>query len=225
MGLTGTQILTAARSALNDDSSPYKWSNTDLIYYFNDAMNRIGERTQYFLDTYTTAIVNITLSASTASYAFDSRVLRIRSAKVSGETSFLDFETLADMNSKYPDWQNADDDTPTTYLLDFRTDYITLYPAPDATGTLVLEVERLPLAQLTTATLGSYTPEIHEIYHHRLIDGVLARAYLKSGSETYDSNKATIHAALFNEVINDIKKRILRLRRKTFTLAPNDGWT
>lgn len=222
--MTAQEILTAARSALNDPTTPYKWSDLDLVNYYNDAMNMIAERTQSFLESYTTSIVNITLAASTASYAFDSRILNIRSAKVSGETSFLNRVTLADLNAAYSDWQNADTDTPRYYMLDYRTDYITLYPAPDAAGTLVLEVERLPLTQLTEPYL-SVTPEIHSIYHHRLIDGILARAYLKSGSETYDSNKAAIHNALFNEVINDIKRRILRLRRKTFALAPNSAWT
>jgi len=98
--MTSAQYLAAIRQGLNDETaSTYKWSDAEIVNYINSSFDDLSEDTEYFRDAYTTAIVEIALVAGTADYALDSRILKINSARVSGETvnlSQMDMQDLMD---------------------------------------------------------------------------------------------------------------------------------
>jgi hypothetical protein len=104
--------------------------------------------------------------------------------------------------------------TPEKYILDYREGYITLYPTPDAAGSMLLHTVRKQLAALTVATLGSVTIPIKEEYHYGLIDGILSKAFLKAGPQTFNIEKATVHAGLFTNLLNKIKTDRIKMEAK-----------
>ena len=103
--MTSAQYLAAIRQGLNDETAAtYKWSDAELINYINNAFDELAEDTEYFRDAYTTAIVETALVAGTADYALDSRILRINSIRVSGETvnlTQIDMQDLIDYTSTW----------------------------------------------------------------------------------------------------------------------------
>ena len=224
--MTLQEVITATRRILDDEARPYKWSDAELVDYYNDAMSEIAQQTDAFIDPATTAVVDITISAAavtagTMEYALSSLILEIHSAKIEDETNFMGKTTAQYMNDRIPAWRDAAAATPQSYLLDYLTDYITVYPPPVAAGTINLTVSKLP-AVVTTADLTG-SPEIKSIYHGKLRHGIAKYAFLKSGEATYNEKKAAIHMALFKGLINEIKMAFIRLQRRSKRAVPHKG--
>jgi hypothetical protein len=288
-------ITTNTRRWLNDETvATYKWTQAELIDYYNWCMDDLARETDYFRDAYTTAIRDVTLVAGTADYALDSRTLQVISARLWGETNFLNKKDLFTLNSETPTWRYKklfsgtdisfadagpdtiastttdfsdinDDDfievsgatnagnnstfqvdtaakllltlttaasltteaaanriivrqlhtgTPTDFILDYREGYITLSPVPDTAGSLNLHTIRKQLAALTLATLASVTIPIKEEYHYGLIDGILSKAFLKAGPQTFNIEKAKVHAGLFTNLLQKIKTDRIKMEAK-----------
>lgn len=234
--MTATEIIAAARVQLDDEFENYKWSTASLVDYLNDSLNTVARETGFFIDTYTTSIINISLVAHTQDYAYSANIEEIIDARVSGETVSLAKTNLRELNEAYPEWRwvtttNENDSTPTHYLVDYRTGYISLYPTPSANGTLVLQTIRKSsytltstqyITDFTTATVAG-TPDLKSEYHFGLIDGICYRAYLKSGQHTYDQKKSRDHFQLFMKMIDAIKRDLIRLRDKNDIARPHPG--
>jgi hypothetical protein len=71
--------------------------------------------------------------------------------------------------------------------------------------TLNLEVARLPLVDVAIEDVDTAEPEVDEDYHTNLVDGILARAYLKRDSETYNIGEATKFNDKWQAFIEDVK--------------------
>jgi hypothetical protein len=71
--------------------------------------------------------------------------------------------------------------------------------------TLNLEVARLPLVNVAIANVATASPEVDDDYHVNLADGILARAYLKRDSETYDLQEAAKFRAIWDSFIEDVR--------------------
>lgn len=214
---TGTQVIAKARLMLNDEVEPYKWKTSELVDYFNDGLKRLSFEVDHLIDPTTTAIVNITLAAGTIDYAIDTRIWTIESAQISGETSYLTKSYKGELDDAYgPAWRSvaaADRDTPTMYCVDWRYGYISLYPCPVAIGTLVLTCTRTIATDFTTANLTSNAIEVWGPWHERLVDGILARAYMKRGDATYDPKAADRFELMFRKLIEDVKRSALRYKQ------------
>ena len=118
-------------------------------------------------------------------------------------------------------------DTPTHYITDYRSGYITLYPAPNEAGSLYLSVLRYQLEALTTTTLGSgaYTIPIDIHWQMQLIEGILSTSYLKSGPSTFNYEKSVMHESRFRKAINEAKLQFARLRNPSTNYRPHNGTT
>lgn len=103
--MTVTEILTAARVQLDDNYENYKWPTASLLQYLNDALNTIARETGYFIDTYTSSITNITISAGTQDYAYSANILGILDARVSSESISLTKTDLKCLNESNPSWR------------------------------------------------------------------------------------------------------------------------
>lgn len=169
------------RARVDDLSSPYLWSDDDFAGYLDDTINDACERAFLIEDSTTPTVVKIGVTAAKHTYSIDPSIIRIERAKLdlaSSKLAITDRETL----DGGADW---DDLTGTpTRLLDLGAS-IRLVRIPIIADTLRLVVKRRPLAILTNDT---DEPEIPVVYHQRLIPGVIARAYMKNDSESY--NKA-----------------------------------
>jgi len=214
---TGTQVIAKARLMLNDEVEPYKWKTTELIDYFNDALKRLTFEVDHIIDPSTTAVVNISVVAGTIDYALDTRIWTVESAQISGEESYLTKTSKGELNDAYgPGWRStasADRATPTLYCVDWKWGYISLYPCPVANGTLVLTCTRSIATDFSTANLSSNTIEVWAPWHERLVDGILARAYLKRGDATYDPKASDRFEIMFRKLIDDVKRSSLRYKQ------------
>lgn len=212
--MTFQEIIDEVRYDLGDFNKPYKWQEVELVRHANDAIKTICRDAKVLLDPSTTATSRITTVAPvvlvyTLDYALSALVIDV--IDVTLVASSTDYRTLAKTNyatvSQSAGWRSDTACKPTEYLLDYKPGYITFHPAPDAVYTVNLHVVRYPITAFNqTSTFASQTPEIDAAYHPALVDGILAKAYLKSGPETFDQKKAMMHMQMFRNAIASMKK-------------------
>lgn len=117
-------------------------------------------------------------------------------------------------------------DTPLRYMTDYRQGYLTLDPAPHEAGSLLMNVTKLQDTLLTTsevATPTTYVIPVNYQYHLQLIDGICAKAYMKSGPSTFNIEKSKIHQSDFNMLKDRIKRDMIKLSKPSTNLSPHDG--
>ena len=115
--------------------------------------------------------------------------------------------TMLDMNRSVPNWRSGTREKPIRYLLDYRPDYITFYPAPDAVYTIALTVIRYPITAFSATSMSTQTPEIDSQFHHALIHGIAWQAFLKPGENTQNHKLSEYYYKLFRKQIADMKVR------------------
>lgn len=225
--MTGQQIINEARRMLDDETIPYKWKNEELVNHLNTALDDISRATDSVRDDSTSAIVDITLVEDRQDYSLDSSVLEVKSARVSGETGFLDKFTAEEMDKYHRTWRtDTGRDTPTKFVLDYLADIICFYPIPgsDIAGTDVnLVVVRTEGTPFTTENLSN-SPETPARYHNEIPFGILRRAYLKAGETTFNAERAKTFYELFEITIQKVQRDYLRLKaKKRPVVAPHKG--
>lgn len=189
------ELRTAFRNDVDDTEAPYLWSDSDFERYLNDAEREAARRARLLIDSDTSATSSISVLSGTSSYALDSRVIFIRRAKLSSRTKPLTMANQRDMDEQIPGWESSTG-TPTHYITDRRTGYISLYPSPTANATLSLTVVRLPLVDMAS---DADVPEINARYHESLLHWVKYKAYLKKDPETLNEQEAKKHLDLFEQ--------------------------
>ena len=162
--------------------------------------------------TGTEAVCIIPIIASTHTYDYSDRIVRIKRAKLSLDTyplSILRTSVNSYMDGNYPDWENADDATPWMMLTKgFGNHRFRLYPPPLVNDTLNLVVNRRMMYDITNNDLGQNIPEIPGELHEKLHYGIIHRAYEKQDAETYDVKKALLHKA---DLDNELKKLSVKI--------------
>lgn len=211
--MTLEKLIEHLGTAFDDNVVPYLWSNEELTEYLNMSIEEWCRLTDANIDSATTAVCQVSITAGTKSYALHDSILKILFAHISGESAFLE---KMDTNYIFQLWgpdalsTAADDrDTPTYYSLDYRAGYITLWPTPVANGTLLLTVSRLPLTELAYVTPNlpgtpgtGAEPDIPPRYHRDMLAGVKYRAYLKNDADTESLARAKVAEAEWKKVID-----------------------
>lgn len=188
-----SEIESSVRTTLDDNSTTDKlWSQGDILEYARDAENEACERADLLIDN-TSALTDISVTTSTATYGIASTVISVMSAKMT-----LGSEPLMETSEKVLDlsvsgWRTATG-TPRSYVKT-PTNKIILYPKPIVADTVNLTVSRFPNTPMTV--LGS--PEVDSRYHQGLILWMLYRAYLKNDSETLNTDKASDYKKAFEK--------------------------
>jgi hypothetical protein len=222
--MTLAQILGEARERLGDTRPKFLWSDSELVGYLNESINEVAEQKRLFRDSVTAAICQISVLGADANpdYLMDTRICEIISAKMRCQKLFLTRKTNADLEAWNPDWRSATASTPLYFLTDYTEGYLTINPKSDQNDTIDLTVYRLPINQMTLDT-STASPEIHFKHHLRLLNGMLARAYLKEDSETLDPQKAERHGQLWRLDMNEIGKSRIRLHDAGEFVGPHYG--
>lgn len=205
--MTHQEIINEARSWLDDEVAPYRWSPGNLIGYFNKAVNELCEQARILVDSTTEDICKVSVVSGTAKYPQEERIIDVLRGRLVTGDRHVTRRTREFMDLYCSGWDSAtaSSGTPKNFIGDLDTGFITLYPRPDAIDTLWLTVVRYPLVQLTSALLDQ-KPEIHFKYHFELLDGICGYAYLKQDPETYDPKKAERHLGLWRATV---QKRML----------------
>jgi hypothetical protein len=187
------------------------------------------------------AITSTTTDFIDAGFA-DDDFIQITGSATSGNNKTVQIETVAQyslaLNTSYSLTPRVAGDrlilkqitvgTPLRYMTDYRQGYITLDPAPDASGSLLMDVTRLQSTLLTAseiATPTTYVIPVNYQYHLQLIDGICAKAYMKSGPSTFNIEKSRIHQQDFNMLKDRIKRDMIKINKPASNWSPHDGAT
>ena len=196
-------IVDTTKPWQNDDSG-LLWSNDEICQYADEAQQELFIR-RHKKDNTTVAVTQITVVASTATYAFDKRILGIERVKFidsAADEFVLDKTTHQTLDLLRTNWQKDGDGVVDEYIEDFENREITLYRTPKLAGTLFLTVRRLPIARLSR-TLRHKLLEADDETQYDLLDWMMFRAYLKRDAETENADLAGIHKTLFDERVGE----------------------
>jgi hypothetical protein len=189
------ELINEARTRLMDPDTPDAlWKNQDLVEYANWAEREACRRAHLLFDETEEGVASYTVAGGQAWVPLSRLVLFVDKAKWEGVPIYPHLYNV--LQVAFPGWEAQVTGTPSLYVL--NNGNIGLFPVPDEEGgSLTLRVSRLPLADMRWAEKETVSPEIGEQYHDLLVDGIMAQAYLKKDSQTFDAEGAQRHAALF----------------------------
>lgn len=214
--MTGAELIALTRQYLGDTAEPYLWTDAFLLGALNRAEQEAAIRSLCLFDDSTEAVTQIALSAGTAAYAQDARVLFIDGIHLAGKLlTQVDPEDLPRQLGE--DWATHTG-TPTHW---FSTgSQLTVYPIPDSALTgvkLYLRVYRHPLQAFTALT----SPEIDSYQHRALMNWACYEAYQVVDTDNQRGDRALPHLAQFEQVFGPaVSWRVqLHQRRSPKTLS------
>jgi hypothetical protein len=186
--MTLDQLKHFIRVQIEDtNSDQYQLDDADLYRYIKEAEREAAERAGIFkIDR------NIALVADKATYTL-CEVIDLTWVKVSGESFPLAKTTKRELDFELGPWDAQPSSTPKYY---FRVDdQITLYPTPDAAGTLLLDGTRY----------ADYDLETPEALHESLAYWPMYRFYSIPDIDTHDSARAQFFEDKFSQVFGKKK--------------------
>lgn len=192
--MTLAELIVEFRSARSDDKVPYLWSDEEITAYLNEAMNEACERALLIEDRTTGECCTIGLSIAEPNYTLHESVLGIKRLTVAGLP--LDETSIEDLDAGDAYWETRTG-APRAFVREGMSG-LRIVPIPTAAEDATLTVWRLPLEPLS-ADRPDESPEIHAIYHRRLLPWVYRCALLKSDAETVDKAKALEQEAIFEQ--------------------------
>lgn len=205
--MTPAEVITEVRRLVQDQLVPYRYSDTVLLGYVNQSLQRMAIlRPDLFTD-----IVDIATTAGAAVQSLPAEAIRlvdIFQVKNGNAITEVDRET---MNRNYPGWMNEASGTPVNFMRHVKNpDRYFLYPRPAAGIVLVGEYAKSPIDY----TLNVSIDVISDTYFPVLVDGVVYLAesiddeHVQSGRAKlfYDSFVGQLGAGLQSRKITDTKQ-------------------
>lgn len=182
------------QSVVEDDIENYqlRWSNEELTRFINEAQKKVCSGSLLLRKSEPAFYIDVT--AGTAEYAYDPRIIRIKSAVLASQGKELypaEYEQLMGVRN----WRTKEQ-TPTHYVIDENAYKIRLYPIPVINDTVELIYHRYPLKELTWDTC-SEPLEIPEQYQIDMLDYAAYMAYQKDEANTLDPQKGMSHLQRF----------------------------
>jgi hypothetical protein len=189
--MTKEQLKTFIRIQIEDTKiKKYFLSDETLTQYIREAEREAAERAGLFkIDT------NVTLIANRATYTLDG-VIELTRVKVSGEARPLIKTTKRELDFMLGEWDAQAADMPTYYFQ--VDDAITLYPTPDANGTLLLDGTRY----------ATYDLETPEALHESLAYWPMYRFYSIPDIETHNPENAQFFESKFSQIFGKKKNQV-----------------
>ena len=140
--MTPAEVITEVRRLVQDQLVPYRYSDTVLLGYVNQSLQRMAIlRPDLFTD-----IVDIATTAGAAVQSLPAEAIRlvdIFQVKNGNAITEVDRET---MNRNYPGWMNEASGTPVNFMRHVKNpDRYFLYPRPAAGVVLVGEYAKSPI--------------------------------------------------------------------------------
>jgi hypothetical protein len=231
--MTLGELFQRFRSEIDDQKTPYLWSDADLESYFNWSLEELAKRARYFLDQSTWS--GLTVTADTGKITADlsnklDRILYIRRAVLVSTGRPLMVRTMMqsdsagtedDYGKRFMDGSNAWETatgTPQIIVTDYYDDgSLRLGPIPTVADTINLWAYRLPLRTyeyeasktMTLKELAGIREHNHELV---LLQGMKAQAYKKEDPETRDDQLAAASESEFVLQVESISNELLRRR-------------
>lgn len=180
------------RRLVDDEvAAKFLWKPEEVRRYAQESIADAAERGEPIEDDTTPEVCKITVKADKAAYDLHPSVLRVVRAKLDSLQLPLELRDRHELDRHHPTWDST---SGTPWAAIDQTTKIRLVWIPKADDVLRLIVKRLPICEITDP---EQEPEIHRRFHYRLLDGMLARAYMKRDTETYNPKKSAEHEAKF----------------------------
>jgi hypothetical protein len=205
--MTPAEVITEVRRLVQDQSTPYRYTDTVLLAYVNQTLKRMAVlRPDLFSE-----IVDIAITAGAAVQELPADAIRlvdIFQVKNGNAITEVDRET---MNRNYPGWMQETAGQPVNFMRHVKNpDRYFLYPRPAAGVVLVGEYAKTPVDYAANAVIDV----LPEVYFPVLVDGVVYLAesiddeHVNSGRAKlfYDSFTQQLGAGLQSRKITDTKQ-------------------
>jgi hypothetical protein len=182
------ELLAEMRSRLDDEATPYLWSDADLTLYLNEAEREACIRAKLLYDSTTPQLTQYAITAGAQTIALDSRIDIIDRVQLDGR--FLKRHTVEQIQHEYgPLWQNWSPERSPRYFIHEDDNQLRIFRPPAEDGTLRLYLWRLPLADMEAP---ADVPDISVRFHLQMIDWAEHLAYRRRDADAGDSQKAII---------------------------------
>lgn len=217
--MTGQELIAHMRESMLDDNvSPYLWSDAELLRFLNYAEVQACRRAHLIIDDITTndqgtaatagtlgqrPLCVLTIVADQATYNLSSRILQVKRCQLKSMTyPLLGPLSYPEVDEWMSGWRGTSGTVGTCgsggYPMCFINEpgnTITFVLAPSVSDTAYLVVSRLPLMSFTEQT----QPEIQERYHVGLCNWAAHLAYSKADSETFSTDLSVFYEKKFVE--------------------------
>lgn len=205
--LTLSDIKRRVRSRLDDMTTPYLWSDVEILDMVNDTVRDASIRANLVVQDDIaipfTQKVDLTWNAK---YSLPSGILAVKSVYLGSNPSVTLQQTSIRQQEQRFGGRPVYAGTPFAYATDqtkagsgdemgIFVRALTFIGTPTEADTAYMDVIRLPI--LMEADLD--VPEIDEIWHPDLIYGVTALAYLKRDTDTFNEKKSEKDFYIFEE--------------------------
>lgn len=225
--MTLQDLFDEQRGILDDEATPYLWSDAELLRYNNKTVDRLATDAFLITDAATAAVCQISLTLLLgAHYTKHAKIIKVRECRLTGYTIPLTRVDLPWLQSHFSTWQSVSPSVPRFFSEDLTSGKISFIPAPDAAYTADLIVYRRPLTtELLVLSAMTASPIIDERYHKYILNGVLAQAYGKQDAETFDRNLQLKYEALFQKDINKAFNENMQTTYSNQTVSLHRGFT
>lgn len=186
------ELIASYREESHDKATPPFVKDARLLQFASEAEREACRRSNLLVDS-SSAFCEIAVSANEPLIDIDPRIINIRRAKLSISTYSLSPVRAEEMDRVNPGWE-LHVGVPTTYVTDYQTNAIRLYPKQQVDATLNITVSRLPKNDMEA---NDDEPEIRAEYHPALVQWMLYRAYAQQDADMFDPNKSARALAEF----------------------------
>ncbi|HQR20020.1 MAG TPA: hypothetical protein PKV98_04085 [Burkholderiaceae bacterium] len=207
--MTPQQLVDTFGLLADDNAEPKLWSDALRLTYASDGELEAARRARLILDTSTTEICQLEVSAVTAAEVadyepleVDARVIFVRRVKLDSQDRPLPKASVAELDLNCPGWE-TEIGTPRAWI-PWGDHQIRPYPLPDTDDVMRLHVIREPLEQVALATVSPAVAavplEIAPRYHMGVVKWMLHRAYLhRERQDMYRPEESARYLAEFEE--------------------------
>ena len=182
-----SQLRQLSRERLVDSIIPYRWSDTQIDAWINEANSQAFRRLRYKVNS----ALSVAMVSGTSAYNIPADVIFVQRAKIVSEDLPLCFESYKTLDERVAGWESHTG-TPSHILMDISPTQFTLYPIPDANGTI-------KLTGIMQATIITDTLDLPERFHYALIDWVAFRAF--AIHQTEDGNLDVKYVTMSQEAL------------------------
>ena len=179
------ELIDSYRDEARDKASPPLVRDEVLLAFASEAEREACRRSNLLIDS-SSGFCSISVSANEPLVEIDPCIINIRRAKLSISTYSLSPVRAEEMDRVNPGWESHVG-TPTTYITDYQTNAIRLYPKQQTACDLTITVSRLPKSDMVTP---EDSPEIRPEYHPALVKWMLYRAYSRQDADMFDAKIA-----------------------------------
>jgi len=204
---TLSDLINQFRIDNDDTEKPYKWTDSEVCRYFDQAQERLCEK------------INIIPDVINFPYVVDDTTI-IRPEYITQVRSVFDTsnETIQVLIKNYTQWTEeqrgysweADEGTPVVLIEDMFKDLWRLYPIPQATGALRIAVFRKPTKSLSISPLLEITNLQQQ---EALILHARYKSYLKQDVDIFDKMQSASLKLEYMEAEAAIDKAVSRKQR------------